>query len=640
MNKQIKIFYDCFYFEEVAIELKKNFREVLAKFLYIDTNSEIEIIHLLDSDQEKKNWDNTIYFCFGLNRWIDMRNLPPNYVVMQFEPICIRGFHSENYLIICIRAMAIFEYSRLNIKIYREFNIPKNNIYLLEVGIGSNVFSLENDIETNYINTLIQESTKTIDQNSEFNLDNTNTGLQKIENTNSKHELKYLNNDVFIDNNINFGESNFKKDVDILFIGNITEYRQSVINKLRKKYPGKNIQIFENVWGKVRDRLVERSLILLNLHSNKENIFPLETPRLLYLSRFDVHIVSEMSGDLNEEKKWANRVHFCDNDFEILTNIFENKNFTNKINGKIPKLNCRLLDFIKTNNITLSNSKIQANTTPNIGRWFDIDCKIFETLNIEDEKLPNIHMYPLSNLPFVSIITLTTLERLSKWKDLMMWNNRHRVYHHHKLEWIIVIEKPMNKNEIKSFNKNKIDLNKCILKPTFIFYENRPREVYLQITEKRNLALEKCKYNFIDIMDDDDIEMPDALKIKMIILETFDKKCVGSKSIMCLDKSKNTIFVKNSHFPTESTLTFHKTFCEKRFSPSIHGEGSLMVLSQYKDVIDIPSSLNMIAITHESNLTGKSRSCSLEISSSKGFLKNLKMFLDEKKANELYEIII
>jgi hypothetical protein len=30
----------------------------------------------------------------------------------------------------------------------------------------------------------------------------------------------------------------------------------------------------------------------------------------------------------------------------------------------------------------------------------------------------------------------------------------------------------------------------------------------------------------------------------------------------------------------------------------------------------------------------------LEISSSKGFLKNLKMFLDEKKANELYEIII
>lgn len=620
MNKQIKIFYDCFYFEEVAIELQKTLQDILTKLGNADKmltqsgNADVEMVHLLDSPQEKKKWENTIYFCFGMNRWLDMRNLPPNYVVMQFEPISVRGLQSENYLIICVRAMAVFEYSRLNMKIYREFNIPKKNIYLFEVGVCN---------PSHKTGVHYSENNLIIDKNPNEGNMNNNLCLKMI---------------------LEGPDSESKKDVDILFIGNITEYRQTIISNLRKKYPTKNIQIFEKVWGQTRDRLVERSNIVLNLHADRESVFPLETPRLLYLCKFDVHIVSEYSGDLNEEKRWAPRVHFSDNDFDIITNIFEDKNFVSKKNGKVPRLCSRLLDFLNQNNInvqcTIENESLNMDANDfNIGRWFDIECKIFESLNLEDERLPNIHGCPLSSLPNVSIITLTTPERLNKWKDLMMWNNRHRVYQPHKLEWIIVLEKPQSKFEIRNFNKIKNELNRCIIKPNFIFYENRPKEVYLQITEKRNLALERCRHEFVDLMDDDDIEMPDALKIKMIVLETYQKKCVGSKSIMCIDKNKNIIFVMNSHFPTESTLTFHKSFCGSGFSPSVHGEGSLMVLSQHNMVIDIPSSLNLIAITHDSNITGHSRKSDLEVSSTKGFLKNLKMFLDDKKANELYEII-
>jgi hypothetical protein len=680
MSKQIKIFYDSFYFEEVAVEL----RNALCETLSNSAAADVQMVHILDSLQEKKQWDKTIYFCFGMNRWLDMRNLPPNYVVMQFEPICVRGFQSENYLIICIRAMAIFEYSRLNLKIYKEFNIPKKNIYLFEVGISGlpargvektacvKAKSESKKGFTGVISSMIfstsaneSESKSNIDSRRLSTASSSATCLNSAESSGSgtgANESKIA--DVVQRENAgcdsrneskqgDFSEADgierhiyhsieTKKDVDILFIGNITEYRSSIISKLKNKYPLKNIQIFEKVWGKTRDKLVERSHIVLNMHSNRETLFPLETPRLLYMSQFDVHIVSEHSGDLNEEKRWLSRVHFCDNDFDIIANIFDNEKFSSKKGGRIPRLATRLADFFRENNVDIlpdCRHCAEAEAQKNVGRWFDIECKIFESLNLEDERIPNIHAYPLANLPNVSIITLTTPERLKKWKDLMMWNNRHRVYHAHKLEWIIVVEKPVSKLDIKTFNKIKSDLNRCVLKPYFIFYENKPREVYLQITEKRNLAVERCKYDYIDLMDDDDIEMPDALKIKMIVLETFQKKCVGSKSIMCIDKNKNNIFVMNSHFPTESTLTFHKSFCSQGFSPNIHGEGSLMVLSQHIDVIDIPSSLNMIAITHDKNITGKSRTSDIEIGPHKGFQKNLKMFLDEKKANELYEII-
>jgi hypothetical protein len=197
----------------------------------------------------------------------------------------------------------------------------------------------------------------------------------------------------------------------------------------------------------------------------------------------------------------------------------------------------------------------------------------------------------------------------------MLWNNKHRVYDARKLEWIIVVEKP-TQAEAKKFKKTQTELLSAFgPTPVFLFYENKHREIYHQITEKRNLGLQNCTHDYIDLMDDDDIEVPDALRNKMVLLDHYENKaCVGSKNLLCIDVSclssysSLSLFVKKSFFPTESTLTFHKSFAGVGFTPSIHGEGSLMVLGNPERVIDIPSALNMIAVTHSLNVTGRSRS--------------------------------
>lgn len=647
---EFKIFYDSLFFEEVALEFQKS---LLASRK--NQTSKPEFIYLLDSESEKKNWAHTIYFCFGMNRWLDLRNLPLYYIVMQFEPLCIRGLQSENYLVILKKSLAIFEYSSNNLCVYQEFNIPREKVFLMQVGYAQNA---PEQCAEHIVPKKLEKGISTT------------------------------------------------KDVDILFFGTQTPYRLEIIDKLKRRYPTKNIQIFDNIWGKVRDNIVKRSKIVLNIHTEKQKKFPLETPRLLYLSRFNVHIVSEHCGDIEMENRWKHRICFSDTEFSILNKLFDTEyNYeyvSQKLNhphnlktiespgaplrlgvleqgtGKsllnfpdppktkscptmelssLTKKECvspdldvclvsnqksvtsletnvtecfesmfkslcpvfenKFADFCETiltnhlfiNQTSKLNAEIkQKNLLNKQLKWFDQDIDVFEPVDFNDPRIPDVSLVKLESLPNVSIITLTTQSRLDKWKDLMIWNNRQRIYDRRKLEWIIVIEKP-SKLEQKRFQQIQTELNSYVLKPVFLFYENRHKEIYHQITEKRNLALERCSHEYIDIMDDDDIEIPDSLKIKIVLLETYKEKksCVGSKSIMCLDLNNEVLFTKNAVFPTESTLTFRKSFAKSGFSPSIHGEGSLIVLSQINKVISIPSSLNLIAITHKTNLTGGSR---------------------------------
>ncbi len=674
---EFKIFYDSLFFEEVALEFQKS---VLASRK--NQTSKPEFIYLLDSEDEKKNWAHTIYFCFGMNRWLDLRNLPLFYIVMQFEPLCIRGLQSENYLVILKKSLAIFEYSSNNLCVYQEFNIPRDKVFLMQVGYAQNA---PEQCAEHIVPKKLEKGIATT------------------------------------------------KDVDILFFGTQTPYRLEIIDKLKRRYPTKNIQIFDNIWGKVRDNIVKRSKIVLNIHTEKQKKFPLETPRLLYLSRFNVHIVSEHCGDIEMENRWKHRICFSDTEFSILNKLFDTEYNYEYVSQKLNHLNnlktiespgdsqtfgllstCQrqvvplglgvplhlgvplrlgdldqrtgksLLNFpdppklkscptMELSSLTqkecvspdsdvclLGSQKLVTSLETNVTecyeslfkslcpvfenkfadfcetmrtnhrflnqtskvnpeikqknlfnkqlKWFDQDIDVFEPVDFNDPQIPDVSLVKLESLPNVSIITLTTQSRLDKWKDLMIWNNRQRIYDRRKLEWIIVIEKP-SKLEQKRFHQIQTELNSYVLKPVFLFYENRHKEIYHQITEKRNLALERCSHEYIDIMDDDDIEIPDSLKIKIVLLETYkeNKSCVGSKSIMCLDLNNEVLFIKNAVFPTESTLTFRKSFAKSGFSPSIHGEGSLIVLSQINKVINIPSSLNLIAITHKTNLTGGSR---------------------------------
>ncbi len=695
---KIKIFYDSNYFDEVAEEFQKCIHENL--------QIQIHIIHILDSEDEKRQWNETLYFCFGMHKWMDMRNIPPYFVLMQLEPLIVRGLPNERYLILLKKSCGIFEYSRLNLNFYKEFNISKNKIYLFEIGIGSleskdSMANTNNEetISTNVIQSqsilLPHSKGSMINEQNHGNPRDNHSSNNKVENViddilmndkiseNKKENSKdncikdnCLKNDCIKDNCIkdncikdncikdncikdncikdNCIKDNCMKDIDILFIGNMTEHRTIFMQKLKKKFFQKNIQTFDNLWGKTRDMIMKRSKIVLNIHSENYSKFPLETPRLLYSSKFQIHIVSESCGDITEESRWNNRVNFINNtetDFVVIEKLLENDiskyaKIINKQKKKAPKMDQKMNDFFGKNNFNIETLQSKV-ASSNAQKWFDPDynCNLFQKLELECSNMPNISTYDLNLLPNVSVITLTTQERIHKWKNLMKWNNDNRVYNSNKIEWIIVIDKPLKGTNQEIFFENiKIEMKEWKIKPTWLIYENTKQDIPNQITEKRNLAVEISKYDYIDCMDDDDIEIPDGLKIKMISLVCNDKKCAGSSSLMCLDLKKKNIFVKKAFFPTESSLTFHKSFWKTtRFNPNIHGECFTMIMSQTNEIIDVPSSLNLIAITHNSNITGLSRTCTINsinsCSDSNMLIKNLKNFLGQSLTLDLIDTI-
>jgi len=85
---------------------------------------------------------------------------------------------------------------------------------------------------------------------------------------------------------------NFKnKDIDILFYGTVNERRKEVLNKLIHK--GLNVKKLFGVYGKERDKLIERSKVVINLHVYESQIF--EIVRVFYLLTNSVAVVGEVN---------------------------------------------------------------------------------------------------------------------------------------------------------------------------------------------------------------------------------------------------------------------------------------------------------------------------------------------------------
>lgn len=602
---QLKIYYDTLYFEEVVNELSKSLNSQL--------DIPHEIIYILESEDEKKNWENTLYICFGMHSWIDMRNIPPYFIIIQLEPICIRGMN-EKYLIIMKKAMAIFEYSSFNINILKEHGISYKKIYPFRVGFS------EETLKKIYADS----ESRIIKKSDSSNKINTLT-LSLI--TNNSELLTQKKNDSINTDSSNKQNEIYNKDIDILFIGNMTSYRQYIYNNLKTKFPSKNIIFMNSIWDEQRSEIFKRAKILLNIHTEPKKNFPLETPRLLlysiYQFNYHFHILSQESNDINEESKWKN-VTFSDNIEYHIDKILEKyspkyidfqkrpSNDTPSIyeNYDVPTINIinNFESFIKKYIKTKIHFDFDKSIVINKHlKWFTNDLSN-QIQKVDLSALPNIDTYDQSKLPCVSVITLTTPSRLIKWIQLMRWNYSHRKFPKEKIQWIIVCDKPSKENE-KAIKDIQRRLNYYDHPPIWIFYDNKNTEIPIQICEKRNLAFQEAKYEYIDILDDDDIEISDALLIKIISLIQYQKKCIGSSSIICYDSNNTTLFLKKCMFPTESTLTFHKSFCKniQPFTPSIHGEGFLTVVSNIDEIIDIPSALNLIAITHNNNVTGKSR---------------------------------
>jgi len=79
------------------------------------------------------------------------------------------------------------------------------------------------------------------------------------------------------------------QDIDILFYGSLTPRRLNILRKL--KSDGLNVTAVYDVYGSERDKLIERSKVILNIHAYENGA--IESPRLFYLLTNSKAVVSE-----------------------------------------------------------------------------------------------------------------------------------------------------------------------------------------------------------------------------------------------------------------------------------------------------------------------------------------------------------
>ncbi|AAP09194.1 MULTISPECIES: hypothetical protein [Bacillus] len=96
-------------------------------------------------------------------------------------------------------------------------------------------------------------------------------------------------------------EDEIIEDIDILFIGALNPRRQAIFDHLKAIAPNLNIVFKNNAWGIVRNELIARAKIILNIHFYLSGI--LETPRVSYAVANKKFIISENSNP-EDEVEW------------------------------------------------------------------------------------------------------------------------------------------------------------------------------------------------------------------------------------------------------------------------------------------------------------------------------------------------
>ncbi|EEM12220.1 hypothetical protein [Bacillus pseudomycoides] len=91
------------------------------------------------------------------------------------------------------------------------------------------------------------------------------------------------------------------EDIDVLFIGTMNERRQEVFDQLKRLAPDLNIIFKSNVWGILRNELIARAKIILNIRYYLTGI--LETPRVSHAVANHKFIISESSSP-EDEVEW------------------------------------------------------------------------------------------------------------------------------------------------------------------------------------------------------------------------------------------------------------------------------------------------------------------------------------------------
>lgn len=119
-----------------------------------------------------------------------------------------------------------------------------------------------------------------------------------------------------------------KKDIDILFYGNINNYRKKILDSISSKY---NVKILEKSFDKELIEYISRSKVILNIHYYKDAL--LELCRIHEAIPYNCKILSETSNDdlklCNDYKDFCSFIDFDDIDKVYKKLDEELKNYEN-----------------------------------------------------------------------------------------------------------------------------------------------------------------------------------------------------------------------------------------------------------------------------------------------------------------------
>jgi len=377
-----------------------------------------------------------------------------------------------------------------------------------------------------------------------------------------------------------------EKDIDVLFIGMMNEKRKKVINNLEKR--GIKIYVAKNydVWGENRHNVFKRSKILLNLHYYDNAI--LETARLSYaLSLGECLVVSERSSDKLLDRDYSKFVEFSSNIDEIeekITKILEmsNEMFKMRVNTTFTKYKLNAfkikLDIISKYS---DNAAIEASAKQN--------AQLFLKPNMDNEGKIPLPKLSYEDLPCVSIVTIT--KNRKDIFELPIRNFYEFEYPKDKLEWVIIDDGNDNLKSVLPVDK----------RIKYVRYTDIPT-----LAQKRDIGVQQSSYEIIAFMDDDDYYFPCSIYSRVALMMHYRRDCVGCTDIGVYDIVEDTSFINNGSFISEASMAFKRTFWkERQFGTKDHtyGEGYLFIDGREERVINMPYFFNLIAITHNSNIT-------------------------------------
>lgn len=102
---------------------------------------------------------------------------------------------------------------------------------------------------------------------------------------------------------------NLKRDIDLLFFGNMNKKRYDILSEINRLFPNLNLKIATDSFGSVLDKLLNRSKYVLNISAYENSV--LETHRINKALSCGCEVISNLSADEKMNQKYNPHIFFC-----------------------------------------------------------------------------------------------------------------------------------------------------------------------------------------------------------------------------------------------------------------------------------------------------------------------------------------